>query len=335
MRIMVTGGAGFIGSNFLNRYVPLFPLHDFINVDSLTYAGNPENLRDIQTADNYFFEQADIAERQQIERVFLKYNPDTIIHFAAESHVDRSIQGPGEFLRTNIWGTYELLELARKFWNPEDPHRFHHVSTDEVFGSLGKEGFFSEETAYSPNSPYSASKASSDHLVRAYHHTYGVPVTITNCSNNYGPYQHVEKLIPKVLQQLWNEQPVPIYGDGSNVRDWLYVEDHCDAIWKVMQDGRLGDTYLVGGNNEKTNLELALHLCELMADYTGKETETYKSLITFVTDRPGHDQRYALEADKIKKELGWSPRETIESGLRKTVQWYLSNPLHFETRELV
>lgn len=326
MRILVTGGAGFIGSNFLNRYVPSCPIHDFVNVDSLTYAGNLENLHNLQSASNYFFEQADIADRQQIERVFLKHNPDTIIHFAAESHVDRSIQDPGAFLRTNIWGTFQLLELAHKYWKPDGGHLFHHVSTDEVFGSLGKDGFFSEETAFSPNSPYSASKAGSDHLVGAYHHTYGVPVTITNCSNNYGPYQYTEKLIPSVLQKLWNGKQVPIYGDGSNVRDWLYVEDHCDAIWKVIQTGQRGDTYVVGGNNELTNLELTLILCDLMAEFTGKDVETYKNLITFVADRPGHDQRYALDASKIRRELGWSPQENIASGLRKTVQWYLANP---------
>ncbi|RUT29634.1 dTDP-glucose 4,6-dehydratase [Paenibacillus zeisoli] len=335
MKFLVTGGAGFIGANFLNRFVPQHPEHRFLNVDAMTYAGNSQNLEVISGHPNYSFEQIDIADRRELEYVFREYNPDTIVHFAAESHVDRSIADPEAFIRTNIIGTFQLLELARISWQAAGLHLFHHVSTDEVYGSLGKDGYFTEESPYSPNSPYSASKASSDHLVRAYSHTYGLPVTLTNCSNNYGPYQHGEKLIPTVLRKLLHGEPVPIYGDGSNVRDWLYVEDHCDAIWQVIHKGRRGETYVVGGNNEKSNLELALELCEIVADYTGRDVQALRQLITFVADRAGHDQRYAIQATKIKSELGWEPAQSLTSGLRKTVEWYLANPLRLQTEVVV
>ena len=326
---MVTGGAGFIGSNFI-RYV--FEKTDFngkiINVDKLTYAGNLENLSDIDSKfgkSRYFFEQVDICDKEKIYEIFQKYNVDTVVHFAAESHVDRSILGPKDFIETNIMGTFNLLENARNFWNGKSGVRFHHISTDEVYGSLGKTGYFYETTPYDPRSPYSASKASSDHLVEAYKHTYGLPVTKSNCSNNYGPYHFPEKLIPLLILNILDNKPLPVYGDGLNVRDWLYVEDHFSAIYTILTKGVEGETYNIGGENERTNIEIVNTVCEIMASKLGKEKDFYKKLITFVKDRPGHDRRYAINCDKIKQQLGWKQSVNFEQGIQKTVDWYLSN----------
>lgn len=324
MIYFVTGGAGFIGSNFLNDIVPKYPQHDFVNIDKLTYAANLMNLSEIHHLPNYHFEQTDITDLKPLELLFEKYSPDVIIHFAAESHVDRSINSPVEFIKTNIIGTFNLLELSRKYWKNNDNKLFHHVSTDEVYGSLGETGFFTESTAYSPNSPYSASKAGSDHLVRAYHHTYGLPVTITNCSNNYGPYQFPEKLIPLVIKNIIENQPIPIYGSGTNVRDWLYVDDHCEAIWTVILKGKRGSTYNVGGNNEKTNIDVVHTLCDIVDEFLERKVSS-RNLIKFISDRPGHDRRYAIDSSKIQTELNWKPMETFESGIRKTVKWYLDH----------
>ncbi len=326
--ILITGGAGFIGSNFIHF---LFSEHKdeikIINVDKLTYAGNPLSLNDIQKnySNNYHFEKVDIADYDALEKVFEKYNPDTIVHFAAESHVDRSITGPKEFIDTNINGTFNLLECARKLWKDRTDVLFHHVSTDEVYGSLTDEGFFYETTAYDPHSPYSASKAASDHLVSAYFHTYNLPVTISNCSNNYGPYQFPEKLIPVMINNMLEMKPLPIYGKGLNVRDWLYVEDHCRAIWNIIQLGKQGETYNIGGENEIRNIDIVHTLCELMAEELGKEKDYYKQLITYVKDRPGHDWRYAINMDKLKDELGFKLSVDFAAGIRKTIKWYLSN----------
>jgi len=325
MHIIITGGTGFIGSNFLNNYVPKFPQHYFYNVDKLTYAANPLNLKNVSKLPNYFTEQVDIVDYKKLEQLFEKSEPDLVIHFAAESHVDRSISGPAEFIQTNIIGTFNLLEACRKYWINKEGKLFHHVSTDEVYGSLGEEGKFTETTAYDPRSPYSASKASSDHLVKAYYHTYGLPVKITNCSNNYGPYQFPEKLIPLVISNALEEKPLPIYGNGSNVRDWLYVDDHNRALWTVIEKGQLGETYNIGGNSEKTNLEVVNLICEYLAEIKGKPNSYYKRLITYVKDRPGHDFRYAMDSTKLQTELGWKPLESFETGLRKTVNWYLNN----------
>jgi len=325
VKILVTGGAGFIGSNFLNLFVPKYPHCIFINFDKLTYAANLLNLRAIENLPNYKFEQGDIADFNQVEEIFKKYEPDIVVHFAAESHVDRSIVGPAEFIQTNIVGTFNLLEACRKYWKSYDGKLFHHVSTDEVYGSLGKTGYFTEDSRYDPSSPYSASKASSDHLVRAYFRTYGLPVKITNCSNNYGPYQFPEKLIPLMILNALEGKPLPVYGTGENVRDWLYVEDHCEAIWIVIQKGKIGETYNIGSNNERRNIDVVNKICELLAEELDKDPMDFKKLITFVKDRPGHDLRYAIDSTKIKKELGWQPKETFESGLRKTVRWYLNN----------
>lgn len=325
MKILVTGGAGFIGSNFLNLFVPKYPDYDFINLDKLTYAANLGNLKNIDNLPNYTFVQADIAEYDQVEKVFEQHKPDVIVHFAAESHVDRSILGPAEFIRTNINGTFNLLEGCRKFWTEKEGKLFHHVSTDEVYGSLGETGFFTEETKYDPSSPYSASKASSDHLVRAYHRTFGIPVKVTNCSNNYGPYQFPEKLIPLMVLNALEGKPLPIYGKGLNVRDWLYVEDHCEAIWTVIEKGKIGDTYNIGGNNEWKNIDIVNEICKLLAEELGRDPAEFNKLITYVQDRPGHDMRYAIDSTKIKTQLGWEPKETFETGLRKTIKWYLSN----------
>lgn len=323
--ILVTGGAGFIGSNFLNLFVPMHPELNFINLDKLTYASNLLNIEAIKDKIDYTFIQADIADSDALDRVFNKYIPDTIVHFAAVSHVDRSILGPREFINTNIIGTFNLLEMCRKHWTNFDHKLFLHVSTDEVYGSLGEEGFFTEKTAYDPSSPYSASKASSDHLVKAYYRTYDLPVKITNCSNNYGPYQFPEKLIPFMIINALERKPLPIYGDGSNVRDWLYVDDHNLALWSVMEKGRLGDTYNIGGNNEQKNIDLVNKICEILAGEMDEDVARYKELITFIKDRPGHDHRYALDASKITRELGWKPQETLFSGLHKTIKWYLDN----------
>ena len=325
--ILVTGGCGFIGANFI-RY--LFDEADFtgrvINADKLTYAGNPENLSDIAEtySERYVFEKVDICDFEAIERVFIHHNVDGICHFAAESHVDRSIVGPGAFVETNVMGTFNLLELARKY--QERLALFHHVSTDEVFGSLGKDGFFVETTPYQPKSPYSASKAASDHLVRAYHHTYGIPITLSNCSNNYGPYQFPEKLIPLMILNAMARQPLPVYGDGQNVRDWLYVTDHCAAIWRIMQLGRRGETYNIGGDCEKRNLDVVNMICDMVDELLpASGAPARRSLITFVKDRPGHDWRYAIDFSKITAELNWRPTESFSTGLRKTVRWYIDH----------
>ena len=327
--ILVTGGCGFIGSNFI-KY--LFDLKEFngtiINLDKLTYAGNPNNLTDIDDKygnDRYFFYKTDITNIDSIETVFEKHAIDCIIHFAAESHVDRSIHGPSEFIQTNIIGTFNLLETIRKYWKDRKDVLFHHISTDEVYGSLGDTGYFFETTAYDPRSPYSASKASSDHLVMAYFHTYGLPVTISNCTNNYGPYQFPEKLIPVMINNMLEEKDLPVYGEGKNIRDWLYVEDHCSGIWQIVQNGTRGETYNLGGENEWTNIDLLNVLCEEVAIQKNKDKDYYKKLITFVKDRAGHDYRYAINCDKIRNELDWKQSVTFNEGLSKTVKWYLSN----------
>ena len=329
--ILVTGGAGFIGSNFIHK---LFSLENFtgniINVDKLTYAGNLENLIDIYKKHHdkrNFFEQVDITDFDSLQKVFEKYNPDCIVHFAAESHVDRSIVGPKDFIYTNIVGTFNLLELARKFWKQKNYNDvlFHHVSTDEVYGSLTENGYFYEDTPYSPRSPYSASKASSDHLVNSYFHTYNLPATISNCSNNYGPYQFPEKLIPLMINNMLEEKPLPVYGDGKNVRDWLYVEDHCNAIISILENGKKGETYNIGGENEMTNLQLLEILCEKVAKKLNKNKDYFKKYITFVKDRAGHDRRYAINCDKIKNELNWKQQVNFEEGIEKTIDWYLDN----------
>lgn len=325
MNVIVTGGAGFIGANFLNMLVPQHPEHRFVNVDALTYAANLKSVAGIAERENYAFAKVDITDVDAVEALFVEHTPDLVVHFAAESHVDRSILGPRQFVRTNIEGTFNLLEACRKHWKKGEG-LFHHVSTDEVYGSLGAEGFFEETTRYDPSSPYSASKAASDHLVRAYHRTYGMPVKITNCSNNYGPLQFPEKLIPVMILNALEGKPLPIYGEGLNVRDWLYVTDHCEAIWTVIQKGEVGETYNVGGNNEKTNIDVVDSLCRLIAEETGGDAEKFLALKTFVKDRPGHDLRYAIDASKIEAECGWAPKETFETGMRKTVRWYLDNP---------
>ena len=327
--ILVTGGAGFIGVNFI-RYMFNGVKFDgnIINLDKLTYAGNPFSLKDIDDSfggKNYFFEKGDICDPDTVNNIFKKYNIDTVIHFAAESHVDRSIHGPGDFIQTNIIGTFTLLEAARANWQGRDDVLFHHVSTDEVFGSLGDSGFFHEATPYDPRSPYSASKASSDHLVSAYHHTYGLPVTMSNCSNNYGPYQFPEKLIPVMIFNIRDEKPLPVYGDGKNIRDWLYVEDHNSAVWKIVQNGRTGETYNIGGENEWENIRLVNELCRKMEMINNKSQDYYKKLITYVKDRPGHDRRYAINCDKIKSELGWKQSVDFSEGLERTINWYLQN----------
>jgi len=322
--ILVTGGAGFIGSNFLNLSVPEQPDRLFVNADKLTYAANLSNLRSLEGRDNYRLERVDIAEREQVEDLFSRYKPELVVHFAAESHVDRSILEPGAFIRTNIQGTFNLLEAFRKL--AERPGSlFHHVSTDEVYGSLGAGGHFTESSPYDPSSPYSASKASSDHLVRAYARTYKLPTKITNCSNNYGPYQFPEKLIPLVILNALERQPLPVYGEGLNVRDWLHVEDHCRAIWAVIERGQLGSTYNIGGHNEQRNIDVVKSICRLVAEETQAPESELLKLITYVTDRPGHDQRYAIDPTKVVQECGWKPRETFTSGLQSTVRWYLEN----------
>jgi dTDP-glucose 4,6-dehydratase len=327
--VVVTGGCGFIGSNLI-RF--LFTKTDFqgciVNIDKLTYAGNLMNLRDISEeyeGTRYFFEHADIIDRDAIEVIFKKYSPDTIIHLAAESHVDRSIVGPGTFVQTNLNGTFILLDVARTLWGDRQDVLFHHVSTDEVYGSLGSQGYFTEETPYNPRSPYSASKAGSDHLVNAYHHTYGMPSTISNCSNNYGPYQFPEKLIPVMILNMLENKPLPVYGTGTNVRDWLYVEDHCAGIWATIKSGIRGESYNFGGNAERTNLQLVHELAAVVAEITDLELGNILSLITFVKDRPGHDLRYAIDSTKSKTSLSWCESKSLHDGLRETVAWYLAN----------
>ncbi len=327
LTVLVTGGAGFIGSNFLNLAVPRLPQVKFVNLDKLTYAGNLGNLRAVERAPNYQFVRADIAEAEQIRHVFQSHRPDWVIHFAAESHVDRSILGPTTFVVTNVLGTANLLEAARASWPSLEGKLFHHVSTDEVYGSLtdDESALFTEDHSYDPSSPYSASKAGSDHLVRAYGRTYGMPTRITNCSNNYGAYQFPEKLIPLMILNALDGKPLPVYGKGRNVRDWLFVEDHCEAIWMVATGGHDGQTYNIGGNSERENLAVVRAICAAVAEETGKDRASLESLIEFVADRPGHDFRYAIDATKLKHELGWQPRESFETGLRKTVRWYLAN----------
>ena len=332
MKLFVTGGAGFIGSAVI-RHIIGNTDDEVVNIDKLTYAGNLESLASVADNARYHFEQVDICDADQISALFKKYRPDAIMHLAAESHVDRSIDGPASFIETNIVGTYTLLEAARKYWTGLDNEgqvafRFHHISTDEVYGSLGKEGMFTEESRYEPNSPYSASKASSDHLVRAWHATYGLPVVITNCSNNYGPYQFPEKLIPLVILNAIAGKPLPIYGKGDQIRDWLYVDDHARALCMVVTEGAVGETYNIGGHNEKTNLEVVNTLCTMLDELVPNHPEgieQYADLITYVADRPGHDQRYAIDSTKTTEKLGWTPEETFETGIRKTVEWYLEN----------
>jgi len=326
--LLITGGAGFIGSAVIRQLISETD-YKVVNVDKLTYAGNLQSLVSVSNNPRYKFEQVDICDAAEVNRVFREHQPDAIMHLAAESHVDRSITGPADFIQTNIVGTYTLLEAARAHWNSlpgerKADFRFHHISTDEVYGSLGDEGFFTEDTAYEPNSPYSASKASSDHLVRAWHHTYGLPVVTTNCSNNYGPYHFPEKLIPLVILNAVNGKPLPIYGKGDNIRDWLYVDDHARALRTVLATGKLGETYNIGGWNEKTNLEVVQAICTIL-DELHPQGAPHNKLITYVADRPGHDKRYAIDATKIADDLGWKPQETFETGLRKTVAWYLQN----------
>ena len=329
--ILVTGGAGFIGSNFVRYALEMEPDCVVVNLDAMTYAGHPENLVDLPDSDRHIFVEGDILDQNLVEKLLRENNIDTVVHFAAESHVDRSILGPAQFIQTNIMGTFSLLEAARKVWLEEGfqtaPVRFHHVSTDEVFGTLGPEDpAFNENTRYAPNSPYSASKASSDHLVRAYYHTYGLPVTISNCSNNYGPYQFPEKLIPLIIMNALQGRPLPIYGDGKQIRDWLYVEDHCEAIYEILEKGETGETYNIGGNNQPTNLEIVTQICTILDEIFPDSTYTpHKDLMRFVKDRPGHDRRYAMDISRIQCELSWEPKENLESGLRKTVNWYLSH----------
>lgn len=333
MKIIVTGGAGFIGSAVI-RYIINNTQDEVINVDKLTYAGNLQSLDSISGSNRYYFEQVDICDRQALDKLFLHYQPDAVMHLAAESHVDRSIDGPAAFIETNIVGTYTLLEASRSYWNslPEDrksAFRFHHISTDEVYGDLhGTDDLFTETTPYSPSSPYSASKASSDHLVRAWHRTYGLPVIVTNCSNNYGPYHFPEKLIPLVILNALEGKALPVYGDGSQIRDWLYVEDHARALYKVVTEGEVGDTYNIGGHNERKNIDVVRTICAILDELVPNHSNNinkYADLITFVKDRPGHDYRYAIDATKIAQKLGWKPQETFESGIRKTVEWYLNN----------
>ncbi len=330
--IFVTGGAGFIGSEVVRQYIADTD-YTIVNIDKLTYAGNLQSLTEVVGSERYIFEQVDICDAAAIAALFTKYRPHAVMHLAAESHVDRSIDGAADFMQTNIIGTYTLLEAARQYWlqlpaDDQSHFRFHHVSTDEVYGSLGQEGMFTEETPYAPNSPYSASKASSDHLARAWFHTYGLPVVTTNCSNNYGPYQFPEKLVPLMILNALEGKPLPIYGKGNQVRDWLHVEDHARALRLVLEKGVPGEVYNIGGHNEKTNIEvvrtLCSHLDELVPEHPDG-VEKYFDLVTYVADRPGHDQRYAIDAGKIERELSWAPTETFDSGMRKTVEWYLGN----------
>lgn len=324
--LLITGGAGFIGSHVVRRFVNQYPDYQIINLDKLTYAGNLENLKDVDKKDNYIFEKGDIIDQDFIFDLFEKYNFTGVIHLAAESHVDRSISNPTEFIYTNIIGTVNLLNAARKIWGNNQKNKlFYHISTDEVYGSLGKEGYFVESTPYDPRSPYSSSKASSDHLVRAYYHTFNLPIVISNCSNNYGPNQFPEKLIPLAINNIKNNKKIPVYGKGENVRDWLYVEDHAGAIDLMFHKGKTGETYNIGGNNEWRNIDLIHHLCKLMDRKLGRDPGTSAKLITFVKDRAGHDLRYAIDSGKIQKELGWKPSVNFEKGLEKTVEWYLNN----------
>ena len=324
--IIITGGAGFIGSHVVRLFVTKYPDYKIVNLDALTYAGNLENLRDIEKAANYVFEKVNILDVAAVENLFKKYNPDGVIHLAAESHVDRSILSPLDFVYTNVIGTVNLLNAAKQHWAGKfENKRFYHVSTDEVYGALGETGFFTEETKYDPHSPYSASKAASDHFVRAYHDTFGLPVVLTNCSNNYGPYHFPEKLIPLFINNIITKKPLPVYGDGQYTRDWLFVKDHAVAIDLVFHKGKNGDTYNIGGFNEWKNIDLVKLLCKLMDEKLGNANGESEKLITYVKDRPGHDRRYAIDATKINKELGWKPSVTFEEGLAQTIDWYLQN----------
>jgi dTDP-glucose 4,6-dehydratase len=325
--VLVTGGAGFIGSNLILDLAPRFPEAKFVNLDAVTYAANPETLRELESlGPNYILERVDLVDAAAVRYVVDRHRPRLVLHLAAETHVDRSIHDPQRFLETNVMGTFHLLQACRDLWSGDREARFHHVSTDEVYGSLGAEGKFTETTPYSPRSPYSASKAGSDHLVRAFHETYGLPITITNCSNNYGPRQHPEKLLPLMIFNALSGKPLPVYGDGQNVRDWLYVTDHAHAIWMAATMGRSGETYNVGGDAERTNLSVLAALLDAISEATGKSRDALEALKTFVADRPGHDRRYAIDATKIQTELGWRPAHSLEQGLRETVDWYLSHP---------
>ncbi|MGH7969311.1 MAG: dTDP-glucose 4,6-dehydratase [Limisphaerales bacterium] len=331
MKLLVTGGAGFIGSNVIQHVIERPEVERLVNLDCLTYAGHLANLEKVSGHPKYVFEKVDLRDKPAVLDVVQRHGISHVMHLAAESHVDRSISGPGDFIHTNVVGTFNLLEACRSTWlgtaqkQAPSPTRFHHVSTDEVYGSLGATGFFTETTPYAPNSPYSSSKASSDMLVRAYHHTYGMETVITNCSNNYGPYQFPEKLIPVVIQSVMSRKPVPVYGDGMNVRDWLYVRDHAEALWKVLIQGKSGETYNIGGHNEWANIRIVELICDLIDEFAPQLGGNSRKLITFVKDRPGHDRRYAIDASRIQKELGWVPAHKFEQGIRETVRWYLDN----------
>jgi len=326
MNLLITGGAGFIGSNVIHRVIDRPEVSKLVNLDCLTYAGHLGNLTKISSHPKYTFEKVDLRDKTETLRVVRQHEITHVMHLAAESHVDRSISGPGDFIHTNVVGTFHLLEACRACWANNGPSvRFHHVSTDEVFGSLGPTGFFTETTPYAPNSPYSSSKAASDMLVRAYHHTYGLPAVITNCSNNYGPYQFPEKLIPVVIQSAMARKPIPVYGDGMNVRDWLYVRDHAEALWTVLMRGKNGETYNIGGRNEWANIRIVETICDLIDEFNPGAGGQTRKLIQFVKDRPGHDRRYAIDASKIERELGWTPAHKFEDGIRETVRWYIEN----------
>jgi dTDP-glucose 4,6-dehydratase len=335
MKILVTGGAGFIGSA-LCRYLIDQTDHDVVNLDALTYAADPQALESVSNSSRYAFELVDIRDAGKLDEIFTTHHPDCVMHLAAESHVDRSIVTPSIFIETNILGTFNILQASLKYWrhlekSRQDIFRFHHVSTDEVYGSLGAEGLFHETTPYAPNSPYSASKASADHLVRAWHETYGLPCVISNCSNNYGPYQFPEKLIPVIILNAMNNRPIPIFGNGEHIRDWLYVDDHVRALYLVLRNGKIGESYNIGANSERRNIDVARSICSILDQLRPhKDGIAYETLITYVADRPGHDLRYAIDATKIKNELGWSPQETFSSGLKKTIEWYLKNNAWFQ-----